>query len=225
MSHFSRVTLTPPNPQAILALVAGRFKADDPSLAHKLLWTLFGDDADQRRDFIYEVQSHRPFQALVRSARPPRDGLGCWSIETMPWIPRLSAGQSLHFSLNAVAARAVKRAGARGRPVDVVMAEWQRLPPERQQALRPDDLADPVGREWLASQGERNGFSFSDDAVQVISYERHRFPNKGRAPITFGSLRFAGTLTVTDAERFASALFTGLGRARGFGFGMLLIAS
>ncbi|WP_404379523.1 type I-E CRISPR-associated protein Cas6/Cse3/CasE [Caenispirillum salinarum] len=222
---LSRVTLSPPDPRAFLSLIGARMKAEDPSFAHKMIWTLFAEDPSATRDFLFEVTGRRPFQALVRSRREPVDGLGCWHIETIPFRPRLAEGQRLRFSLDAVAVRSVKAASGdrRGKPLDVVMAEWRNLPEHRRAHLTPDDLADPVGREWLEAQGTKHGFNLEDDTT-VLAYERHRFPNKGRRHVTVGSLKFSGSLTVTDVPAFEAMLGNGLGRQRAFGFGMMQIA-
>lgn len=223
---LSRVTLLPPNPQAFFALVGPRMRADDPSFAHKLIWTLFADAPDASRDFLFHVTERQPFQALVRSERQPVDGLGCWKIETLPFQPALRSGLRLAFALNAVATKWEKAAqsGQRGRPHDAVMAEWKALPAERQRHVSPDEIADPVGRDWLARQGAVLGFDLDHDQTRVLRYERHRFPNKGRSPITVGSLSFQGELTVTAPAAFAKALKEGIGRQKAFGFGMLHIA-
>lgn len=161
---------------------------------------------------------------MVRSRREPVDGLGCWRIETIPFQPRLVEGQRLRFSLNAVAVRSVRTsADRRGKPVDVVMAEWRNLPDHRRALLTPDDLADPIGREWLETQGRKHGFAPDGDTT-VLAYQRHRFPNKGRRFVTVGSLKFSGSLTVTNVPMFEAMLANGLGRQRAFGFGMMQIA-
>ena len=222
--YLSRVTLTPADPRALLSLIGGRMRADDPSFAHKMIWTLFAGDQEADRDFQFEVVQRRPLQALVRSARPPRDGLGCWTVETIPFDPPIEAGCRFRFSLNTVAARTIPVPGAkRGRPTDVVMAEWRALPAARREQIAPDDIAEPVAREWLAAQSGKHGFEVEDAAL--LGYDRHRFLNKGRAAITFGSLRLTGHLRVIDPAAFGAVLSTGLGRARGFGFGMLQIAA
>ena len=46
---------------------------------------------------------------------------------------------------------------------------------------------------------------------------------RGCVPICFSTLDFSGLLTVADPEKFLSTLYGGIGPAKGFGCGLLLI--
>ena len=54
-------------------------------------------------------------------------------------------------------------------------------------------------------------------------YRTHTVRRRGRAPICFSTLDFSGLLTVTAPEKFLSALYGGIGPAKGFGCGLLLV--
>ena len=51
---------------------------------------------------------------------------------------------------------------------------------------------------------------------------RHPFHRRGDEGLHVG-VRFRGVLNVTDKERFADAFRHGIGSAKGFGFGMLIL--
>jgi len=49
------------------------------------------------------------------------------------------------------------------------------------------------------------------------------FPRQRRNRISFGSMDCSGQLNVADADQFESALMIGIGPAKAFGCGLLLI--
>lgn len=234
--HQSRVTLTP----AGTATLRRRLAREDRLYAeHQLIWTLFpgqprnsGEDDDHARPFLYHVVERDPFTAIIRSAIPPEAAGDHWTVEPQPFAPVLSAGDRLLFRLRAVATSARREAAAdgqprgRGKPQDVVVAAWWAIQPEeRRQRLSFADLAPLAGYEWLARQGGRNGFAVVEEEVIVQSYEPQSVRKPGSArPLTFGALAMAGWLTVTDADAFTGCLHRGLGRAKGFGYGLLHVA-
>lgn len=77
---------------------------------------------------------------------------------------------------------------------------------------------DPAG--WLSRRAERHGFrvetvTMRDDIVHG---------QRDRARLTFARTRYAGVLVVGEGDRFAEALRSGIGPAKGYGFGLLQIA-
>ena len=44
-----------------------------------------------------------------------------------------------------------------------------------------------------------------------------------RHPVTFSEIDYEGVLTVTDPEKLTAALFGGIGRARAYGCGLMLV--
>jgi CRISPR system Cascade subunit CasE len=223
----SRVTFAPPNAQAVLALLDRTAQRDPVQLGHRLLWTLFADDPDRRRDFLYLIEQERPFTAIVRSARPPVDGFGgMWQVErSYRFAPVLEKGTRLRFRLKAVPVTWVRH-GDNGptRRQDVIVAAWQRLPAhKRADEDRRAEVAGAAIDRWLAQQGERCGFSAEE--ARLLDYDRCRVPTArpGRK-IVFGAVTLEGRLVVQSVEPFQLALRQGLGSARGFGHGLLQIA-
>lgn len=56
--------------------------------------------------------------------------------------------------------------------------------------------------------------------LNVAAYEQH---GGKRGQLRFSTVDLAGELVVTDAERFATTLASGIGRAKAFGFSLLLV--
>lgn len=83
-------------------------------------------------------------------------------------------------------------------------------------------------RDWLIARSGANGFEIlSDDtgdpSVIVSQRHRERFKRDGQM-VTLATAVFDGRLTVTDADLFRNALCHGIGRAKGFGCGLMTVA-
>ncbi|PKD42351.1 type I-E CRISPR-associated protein Cas6/Cse3/CasE [Methylomonas sp. Kb3] len=84
---------------------------------------------------------------------------------------------------------------------------------------------------WMIKQGERCGFTLlsGDDGLpklQNSTYAWHGLQQKAvkkGEKSGFSSVDFTGELQITDAEKFRQTLFTGLGRAKAFGCGLLMV--
>ncbi|MDO9049096.1 MAG: type I-E CRISPR-associated protein Cas6/Cse3/CasE [Methylobacter sp.] len=83
---------------------------------------------------------------------------------------------------------------------------------------------------WIIKQGERLGFKLvADDnnlsKLQNSAYQWHSLSAKGgKADKSgFSSVDFTGELQITDMNKFMEALFTGIGRSKAFGCGLLLV--
>lgn len=84
---------------------------------------------------------------------------------------------------------------------------------------------------WLKKQGERLGFELTVDdegscKLQNSSYLWHGLPAKAKRKgdkSGFSAVDFCGELQIIDTEKFGQALFQGIGRAKAFGCGLLMI--
>jgi CRISPR system Cascade subunit CasE len=83
---------------------------------------------------------------------------------------------------------------------------------------------------WLTNQGKRLGFKLSIDGnglskLQTSAYQWHGLPTKGSKgdKSGFSAVDFTGELQITDADNFKQALFSGIGRSKAFGCGLLLV--
>jgi CRISPR system Cascade subunit CasE len=151
----------------------------------------------------------------------PQDRVGLWSIQSKPYAPKLAVGDRLHFKLrvNPVVTRNGKRH-------DVVMDAkqrlgWKELRPIERPAL--NAIADDAGKAWLAKRAEKHGFALAPASFLADGYRTHQVRRRRYAPISFSTLDFTGALTVANVEKFLSTLYEGIGPAKGFGCGLLLI--
>lgn len=81
---------------------------------------------------------------------------------------------------------------------------------------------------WLFEKSKRLGFAIVRDKqkgrlkFQAEGYQWHALPKKGK-DAGFSSVDFEGEIEVVDTELFAKALFFGIGSAKGFGCGLMLV--
>lgn len=83
---------------------------------------------------------------------------------------------------------------------------------------------------WMAKQGERHGFFIVSDKngrykLQNSAYRWNALSqkaDKGKKS-GFSSVDFTGELKVGNVDKFKNALFTGIGRAKAFGCGLMLV--
>ena len=73
---------------------------------------------------------------------------------------------------------------------------------------------------WLMKKGEHGGFNILD--VRIIPHGFHH-SQRTDGKMTFLGVRYEGTLQVIDPEKFLTTLESGIGSAKGFGFGLLSI--
>lgn len=229
---------------ALRAVLMPDGAAERAATTHRLVWTLFADAPDRKRDFLWREAEPGTFYCL--SARPPEDRHGLFDIEPpKPFAPALSPGDRLGFLLrvNATRARggrppAEGGQGVRGKPCDIVMDALHRMPKEERADARRHRLV-PVAHEWLSSQGARHGFmlpplptsesrrescdelggSFRVRSYRVLNIERGR----GVRPLRIGVLDLEGVLEVCEPMRFLEAVRRGFGRAKAFGCGLMLL--
>jgi CRISPR system Cascade subunit CasE len=199
--------------------------------AHRLVWSLFADGPDRRRDFLWHEET--PGSFLILSARPPCSEAGLFDIETKRFEPALSSGDHLSFFLRANAVFTTAKPDARGRRRhDVVMASIHGVPNEARAEERATALgwsgsdATAVPLAWLARQGGASGFTIGQAAV--LAYRQVSIPHdetKGRRrdDVRFSTVDLEGEITIVEPERFTSAVLRGFGKAKAFGCGLMLI--
>lgn len=197
---------------------------------HQWLWQLFSDSPQRKRDFVYRHMkaSHdggtNAPHFLVVSEREPEDRPYLRRLVVKPYAPQLACGQRLEFSLRCNPV--ITRTGEDGTRNRVDMVQDARLRLKREGTPEADlprrtALAQEIAPEWLA----RHDFGLELDAnsVQVEAYDQFRFMHPKGGKLTLARLDLRGTGTVRDPQALRHALYKGIGRARGFGFGLLLV--
>ena len=206
-----------------------------PDAHRRLIWTLF-PGSDKKRDFLWRADGAGKF--LVVSARMPRPSRLFRPIEFKPYSPLMAEGERLAFVLRANATKdrrsvasedvlgGTARKPRRHRRVDIVMNALHEMETNERneggesRASMRMKVAERA-RHWLGVQGNLRGFFLESLAVE--DYRVSALKRRGGQDATFGVLDLKGTLTVRDPERLSQMLVTGLGRARAFGCGLMLV--
>ena len=246
--YFSRVRLKrDASTRALIPLLIAGDSSPHPG--HRLVWSLFADDAGRRRDFLWR-ETERRGAFFVLSRRWPRDAHNLFEIaEPKPFAPDLAPGDRLRFSLRANPVVRRRKPGGKRRSAkhDVVMDALRRADaptPARAEARfeamsreGPHNLrASPSvsgrrfeamsreGLAWLGRQGAAAGFAVAAGEVKIDGYSQHRIPRRGGEPdMRFSTLDFDGLLEVRDPAAFREGVARGFGAAKAFGCGLMLI--
>ena len=216
---------------------------------HQWLWQrFFSAPPGTPRDFLFRrLDAGVAARFYAVSARAPRTDVPGWEVKPKHYDPTVGVGERLRFELRAnpvVSRRGEPLLNADGsaklRPTgkpkykvvrhDMVMDAKKRLLDERgltewrqwQDADKPavHDLEQRACGQWLQAVSREHGFEIDAKEVNVEAYTRHRGKDE---KLRFTSVDFAGELTVLDAGKFSDALATGIGHAKAFGCGLLLV--
>lgn len=191
---------------------------------HRALWGLFSDGPQRQRDFLYREESGAIYTV---SHRAPLAGSGMWLVEQKEYRPRLEPGMRLSFSLRANPVVSRRDEQGKQKRHDVVMEAKRRLQEEglpRGEWPALAAIAYQAGFAWLAGRAQGAGFAVAPANLRVDGYRTHSLRKHPRArPVCFSTLDFQGELEVTDRERFEQTLFHGMGPAKGFGCGLMLV--
>lgn len=76
--------------------------------------------------------------------------------------------------------------------------------------------------QWFIQKSFAYGFSVDKDSLSVSETNIIRF-KKDSKEVVLGKAKFTGRLTVINRDQFIKSFTNGLGRAKGFGFGLLQI--
>ena len=198
-----------------------RFMVDIPTMLHnqlgdcyawhKAIWQCFPHRPDADRDFLFRLDEV-PAGALVHVLSPlePQRPAFCreesWQIKAVP--PGFLEHD--HYRFDVVCNP--------GRKVKVFTSDGQRKKNSRREAIiKPDEQG-----AWLDRKAAANGFEVLPH-MRIDPSNRYLF-RKNQQPGTHIGVRFSGVLRVTQRDAFCQAYHKGLGSARGFGFGMLLLS-
>ncbi|MDE7548357.1 type I-E CRISPR-associated protein Cas6/Cse3/CasE [Acetobacter fabarum] len=216
--YFSHLRLARnPSARALAALLQPSGVGERVSAQHHLLWSVFADSEDRKRDFLWREERDGSF--LTLSARPPCESDLFQPHQIKPYAPDLAVGECLDFRLRANATR-MKRGGKRE---DVVKAPIDALG-QKERAGQRMEIASSAGQAWMERQGEKSGFRVV--AAVAEDYRQVSLPRPGalhRNAMKLGILDLSGSLEITDPALFLMHLEQGFGRAKSFGCGLMLI--
>ncbi|SDQ52500.1 type I-E CRISPR-associated protein Cas6/Cse3/CasE [Quadrisphaera sp. DSM 44207] len=198
------------SPQAMHAAVLAAFPPGAASGAAqdgRVLWRV--DRGEQHRADLYLASPTQPdLTHLVEQAGWP--ATQTWQTrDYRPLLYRVQAGQRWVFRLTANPVHSARvRDGEDTKPLAHVTAAQQ--------------------QQWLIDRTERLGFHVAAGArgepgVVVRDRRTARFTRQGKT-VTVAMATFDGVLEVLDPDALRTALVRGVGRAKGYGCGLLTLA-
>lgn len=223
---FSRMRLN------LESAVSGTFRdlVTGPYQVHEMIWQLFADIPDRKRDFLYraDLEGRDSVVYLLSERKPEYDGK-VWDIESKPYNPVLREGDYLSFLIrvNPVVTRTepdVERKCIRHRH-DVIMDAKRRL--VETNSFFPGNMSVLIQQEssrWLLNRSEGSGFLPVPGRIIAGGYRKMEF-SQGRKKnrISISVVDLEGVLRVTEPDLFLKKIYDGIGPAKGFGCGLMLI--
>jgi len=185
---------------------------------HRQLWHLFpgedresrSNDDETRQGFLFRIEDNatgHPARLLVQSRRAPTRADGLLLVGTREITPCFSAGQRLAFVLTA-------------NPVKTITdAQRDAKPGKQSEKCRVPLIKEEDQRKWLL---RKLGEAGEIEAVSVLPHAPLYF-RKGSRGGKLVTATFEGELRVSDPDRLAALLENGIGPAKAFGCGLLLV--
>lgn len=187
---------------------------------HRVAWQCFPGRPSDGRDFLTRVdESPQGFRLLIVSPQSPTRPDWClehgWKSSEIP---------AKYFDCSRYAFQL--RANPTKKVIDLnkqkIVGNDGRI--NRNKNARRIPLRDPSDlAAWFQRKATAGGFAIEADTLRIIPEGQDHF-NKAHQRGVHASVEFRGTLRVTDPDAFQRTFQTGLGSAKAFGFGLLVLA-
>jgi len=204
MTHLTQVTLD--------FTTAARLRLRDCYDWHQAVWKAFPGRDGAKRDFLSRLDQQKDgFRLLIVSPSDPTRPDWCptvsWQSKPIPGT-YFSRGRYA-FQVCANPTKKITKLGADGSPTK----NGKRVPLR----TREEFVA------WMQRKGEQGGFAADEDTLRTFSRGREYFEKQGMRGM-HSAVEFQGVLSVTDPAKFHATFTRGIGSAKAFGFGLLVIA-
>lgn len=190
---------------------ASRLRLRDCYDWHQAAWKAFPGRDGAPRDFLLRLDQRREgFRLLLVSSTQPIRPDWCppdaWRSQPIPEAYFSRRRYAFQLCANPTRKVASKADGS-------LTKNGRRVPLGKREEL----LA------WIKRKGEQGGFTVEETALRTFSRGREYFEKNGRQGL-HSAVEFEGLLTVTNPAKFHETFTRGIGSAKAFGFGLLVIA-
>ncbi len=200
---------------------------------HKRLWEdCFSNAPNAKRDFLTRIDNiEGAFRVWILAQRKPLRPK--WCHPDGFFLKEIAASFLCHryyaFDLRANPVKTIRRRSTDGEPL--LRPDGKRKNGKRIPIVKHDEL-----RAWLDRKGKARcrdqktgldvpgGFQIVKEKPLEISPMAESHFRKNRHSAYHGGVQFRGILEVTEPSRFAETYRSGIGSAKSFGFGLLLLA-
>ena len=200
----------------------------DVYLLHKKIWELASRNENQKRDFLYRVEydAYQNIKHIYLLAPNQISSQKNIKIAVSPrYQPQLETGEFLFFKLRANPIIKRKENG-KAKEYSLVMDakhQFKKNGQNYQEQFSLDELIHDVGMKWLIRKGEQHGFSVKQFEIRTNNDCEYSVKLPGKKVFKLRTLDFEGKLKIVDADRFKKSLFNGIGSAKAFGCGMMMV--
>lgn len=183
---------------------------------HQVVWTFFPGRDD--RDFLYRVDiGDYGIKLLILSKTQPQSPINLpqslFRCREVP--PEFLQHSRYRFQLRANPTKRLTHDKKTGKPC----------------SMRVPLTSDEELLHWLERKGQTGGFCIPHSAtwpnppcsLLITREKRLDFRKKQLRAAHHGSVQFSGVLEVTDSELFQKTFIEGIGSAKSFGFGLLML--
>ena len=196
----------------VTARIAREEKIADSYSWHKRLWDCYPGNDDSKRDFLTRIDpAEGYFRAWILGKNKPVVPEWCPAecFAAKEVVPSFLSHRIYAFDLRANPTKCLVQRNKNG---------------ERKRQGKRIALIDPADlKNWLDRKAMLGGFSISDSKpLDIGPVVENYFRKKGHTGYHTG-VQFRGILNVTDSEAFHKTYISGIGSAKGFGFGLLLL--
>lgn len=193
---------------------------------HKMVWEFFAAPDRQQRDFLYRLEGRGPeLHIYTVSADPPLTHHSLWLVRSKEFKPELKGGDRLAFRVRVnPTVKHMPQGKKQGQRHDVIMDAKHQARQKGTPLVTSEDLVHTQGVKWLEARAGTHGFIVNPQEVRCFGYEQVRTgKGRGEREARLSTVEMEGLLTVKDADAFVETLHKGLGPAKGFGCGLMLI--
>jgi len=192
------------SPQAMHAAVLGSYMdAPEPTSDVRVLWRA---DIEERSVTLYVSSPTRPDTTYLREeAGWPEIPESAATVEYESFLDRLEKGQRWAFRLTANPVHHARRKD--GEPTKAL-----------------GHVTERHQRQWLLDRGVKHGMELDPETIAVRSSRTWQFARKD-STVSLRVATFDGILEVADVDALRRMLCVGIGRARGYGCGLMTLAN
>lgn len=187
---------------------------------HKKIWEFFPNNKNIKRDYLSRIDNFdRAFLIWILSHTKP--DCPVWldpdSLSTKPISDSFLSHSKYAFDIIANPTKSLTSSekSKRGKRVSII---------------KKDELREWIERKGVSRSLDQNGkpvsggFKIIDEKPLEIGRMYENYFKKGEHTGFHGGVKFKGFLEVTDPVAFKQTFYKGIGGAKGFGFGLMLLA-
>ena len=203
--YLSRIKLNTKNRHTMLALsnpqkIHGAIESAFPGERRRNLWRL--DELDGKTYLLVLSEEKPDLTSVVTQFGYAGDTFETRSYAAL--LDRLTTGSHWQFRLTANPTVSQQtKIGERGKVMAHITTAHQ--------------------EEWLLDRAEKHGFQLLPEEFRVTKTQNYAFHKRDNNTVMLLSVTYDGILTVTDPEKFRSAMVEGIGRGKAYGNGLLTV--